>query len=144
MLKETINESKAKFLESSDELYGATFDMFATGETMNAQQMDTALTLILPKSAEEKFNQIWALVDTDGDGKITEEEMKAFINKAVDMVIAIGHFTINLYKTLGESLAIKIATVCIEAKDPNGLTLEQTGEILEEAPEYAMKCLMPQ
>lgn len=141
MLEETLNQCKATFAETSEELYGASFDLFAVDGKMNAQQLDTSLTLLLPKTAEEKFNQIWTMIDTDGDSKITDEEMKAFINKFMDMCIAIGHYTISVYKTLGEALVAKVATVCIEAKDPNGLTFQQAIEIAQEGPNYAMKVI---
>ena len=70
--------------------------------------------------------------------------IECYVNASqfVDMVVSIGHFTISIYKTLGQSLVIKIATVCIEAKDPSGLNFQQMNEIAEEGPEYAQRILL--
>ena len=141
IVEEAISTSKAAFMENCEELYGCSFDMFAPDGKMNSQQLNTSLTLLLPMTAEEKFNQIWQLVDTDSDGKITREEMTAFINRLIDTVIAIAHYAINIYKVIGEAIVIKVATACIEAKDANGLTYETVMEIAEEGPEYAMRVI---
>ena len=81
IVEEAISTSKAAFMENCEELYGCSFDMFAPDGKMNSQQLNTSLTLLLPMTAEEKFNQIWQLVDTDSDGKITREEMTHHVHQ---------------------------------------------------------------
>lgn len=120
--QEIINEWGAK----SAGMYEAWFEIFSTDGLMSEAQLETCLTLCLPTTAQEKYDQMWGLLDTDNDGKITKDEAVSFVNKLVNVAIAGTHLVIEVNKSVAEKMATRVAAVVLEAHSPEGITYEET------------------
>merc|ERR1712167_272190 len=137
-----LMNSSPKSMEMFVELQGALFDLFSTDGTMTAQQFEVAQTLIVPMPAQEKFDQIWNLLDTDGDGKITQDEAVTFLGKVFDCGVAVAVGCIRMYKALIAALLCKVATALIDSAGGDGLTMEQLMQFAEQGPPAIMGALM--
>merc|ERR1711871_518949 len=77
-LREILVSSITTAVEDAKSTFGkmaeAQFDLFAKDGAMTQEQAEASMTLLLPIGPNEKFDQVWNLLDADSDGKITKQE----------------------------------------------------------------------
>jgi len=141
MLKQAVPEAMAKLKDKFEPIAEAMFHLFSLKEEgfMTEDEFMSAQNLVMPTAAQAKFDQCWALIDTDNDGFITQEEACSFVTKVFDCLIAFAHIMVDVYAELVASCCVMAATAVIQAKaGDKGVTLEMLVEIGEAGPEAIM------
>jgi len=98
-------------------------------------------------SAEDKFNALFALVDTDGDGQIDNSEGTAFGGKGYDLAVDTAKFGVGVYQAIAKAVAQAFIKFFVE-KLAGGDELSQdafnslAGTFAEQGPEALMAPLM--
>jgi Ca2+-binding EF-hand superfamily protein len=145
-LKELIEKAVGQIAEdiadNMDGVGSAAYDLFAVDGSMSQAQLEAYLTFFMPMGAQAKFDQMWGLLDSDNDGKITKDEAKDFLNRVFDLMVAMAHFLIEIYKSMIAKMGSAVAAEVIKAKSADGLTLENCTEIMDEGPEMMMAVMM--
>merc|ERR1712167_214642 len=133
-LKELIEKAVGQIAEdiadNMDGVGSAAYDLFAVDGSMSQAQLEAYLTFFMPMGAQAKFDQMWGLLDSDNDGKITKDEAKDFLNRVFDLMVAMAHFLIEIYKSMIAKMGSAVAAEVIKAKSADGLTLENCTEIM--------------
>merc|ERR1711998_437644 len=139
-LKELIEKAVGQIAEDiADNMDGVGSAAYGS---MSQAQLEAYLTFFMPMGAQAKFDQMWGLLDSDNDGKITKDEAKDFLNRVFDLMVAIAHFVIEIYKSMIAKMGSAVAAEVIKAKSADGLTLENRTEIMDEGPEMMMAVMM--
>jgi len=64
------------------------------------------------------------------------------LNRVFDLMVAMAHFLIEIYKSMIAKMGSAVAAEVIKAKSADGLTLENCTEIMDEGPEMMMAVMM--
>jgi len=141
LLTPALEDLTPDFKAMMPEVMGICFDFIAKDGLVKEAELDALLTAFLPLPAAEKFDKVWAMLDTDGDGKITQDEVRAFVGKFFDFVVGYAKWTIKLYRLVLEKIAVSLLTMVIEMKSADGMTLEDVMGLVHEGPEFFMQIM---
>jgi hypothetical protein len=66
------------------------------------------------RSADDKFSALLALIDTDGDKKVSPDELKIFAGKVFDLVVSLAQVGIDIYAAVASAAATLMISFGIE------------------------------
>merc|ERR1712086_789741 len=99
------------------------------------------------RSVDDKFNAFLALIDTDGDKKVSPDELKEFAGKVFDAGVCGTQVGIDLYASIAKTVAaLAIAFLLEKMVGGDELSKEKAdqmiGQVMEDGPECLLGPLM--
>jgi Ca2+-binding EF-hand superfamily protein len=99
------------------------------------------------RSVEDKFSGFLALIDTDGDKKVSPDELKEFAGKVFDAGVCGAQIAIDLYAEIAKTVAaLAIAFLLEKMVGADEVTKEKVdemiGTVMEDGPESLLAPLM--
>jgi Ca2+-binding EF-hand superfamily protein len=99
------------------------------------------------RSVEDKFSGFLALIDTDGDKKVSPDELKEFAGKVFDAGVCGAQIVIDLYAEIAKTVAaLAIAFLLEKMVGADEVTKEKVdemiGTVMEDGPESLLAPLM--
>lgn len=94
-------------------------------------------------SAEDKFNALFALVDTDGDGKCDKNECVEFGHKCYDVGVASVKSAVEIYQEIAKAVAVGFFALFMQ-KIAGGdeLTKDQFNDLASSFEEHGPEVLL--
>jgi len=95
------------------------------------------------RSVEDKFSSFLGLIDTDGDKKVSPDELKEFAGKVFDAGVCGAQIGIDLYAEIAKTVAaLAIAFLLEKMVGADEVTKEKVDEILGQVMEDGPECLL--
>jgi Ca2+-binding EF-hand superfamily protein len=95
------------------------------------------------RSVEDKFSSFLGLIDTDGDKKVSPDELKEFAGKVFDAGVCGTQIGIDLYAEVAKTVAaLAIAFLLEKLVGADEVTKEKVDEILGQVMEDGPECLL--
>merc|ERR1719424_1341981 len=92
---------------------------------------------------EDKFNAFLALIDTDGDKKVSPDELKEFAGKVFDAGVCGAQVGIDLYASIAKTVAaLAIAFLLEKMVGGDELSKEKADEMIGQVMEDGPECLL--
>jgi len=134
-------------MKAVTDAYFALLDANSDGIVQNSELMALAGIIDVDTSAQDTFDGLYSMVDTDGDGNITKQEFVAFLKKLFDLAVVSLQNAVGVYQAVINAVAAAFFQFFIEAVSEGGqLTREKFDEIAEafaeDGPEVLMAPLM--
>merc|ERR1712160_151206 len=95
------------------------------------------------RSVDDKFNAFLALIDTDGDKKVSPDELKEFAGKVFDAGVCGAQVGIDLYASIAKTVAaLAIAFLLEKMVGGDELSKEKADEMIGQVMEDGPECLL--
>lgn len=95
------------------------------------------------RSVDDKFNSFLALIDTDGDKKVSPDELKEFAGKVFDAGVCGAQVGIDLYASIAKTTAaLAIAFLLEKMVGGDELSKEKADEMIGQVMEDGPECLL--
>lgn len=145
-----ITALQAAFKENMKAVTDAYFtllDANSDGIVSNSELMAVAGIFDADTSAQDTFDGLFAMVDTDGDGNISKAEFVDFIKKVFDLVVCSLKNAVSVYQAIINAVAAAFFKFFIEAIAGGGELSEDkftelAAAFAEDGPEVLMQPLM--